>query len=100
MVPNSLSPQWEETFEFAVKEHSRRLELTVMDSDLVVDEIVGFLPIRLEDLLHKKRVSATRDVPFFANLSVEPVQMKFEVFCDIGNEAAPTWRGGGASLSL
>lgn len=57
VVEQSLSPEWEETFEFAVKEHSRRLDVAVLDHDIVVDEVIGGFGIKLEDLLHKRRVS-------------------------------------------
>lgn len=56
MVEKSLSPEWEETFEFAVKEHSRMLHIEVIDYDVVNDDVMGFVSIKLENLIHRKRV--------------------------------------------
>lgn len=52
-----MSPTWEETFEFPVKDFSRRLDVTVLDWDVVVAERIGGFGIKLEDLVHKKRVN-------------------------------------------
>lgn len=52
-----MSPTWEETFEFPVKDFSRRLDVMVLDWDVVVAEKIGGFGIKLEDLVHKKRVS-------------------------------------------
>lgn len=59
VVDKDLSPVWDETFEFSVKDYSRVLNVAVMDRDVIVDEIIGSFTINLEDMLHKKRVSAT-----------------------------------------
>ncbi|CAM9701229.1 unnamed protein product, partial [Scytosiphon promiscuus] len=56
-VEKNLSPEWDETFEFAVKDFTRRLDVEVMDADVVVDESMGSFTIKLEDLLHKRRVT-------------------------------------------
>ncbi len=53
-----LTPKWDETFEFAVKDFTRVLEVEVRDKDMVVDEPMGSFTIKLEDLLHKRRVRA------------------------------------------
>ena len=55
-VEKDLSPEWDETFEFAVKDFTRVLEIEVLDADVVVDESMGSFTIKLEDLLHKRRV--------------------------------------------
>lgn len=55
-IENSLSPEWDETFEFAVKDFTRRIDVEVLDADIVVDESMGSFVIKLEDLLHKRRV--------------------------------------------
>ncbi|CAM9992524.1 unnamed protein product [Ectocarpus sp. 6 AP-2014] len=54
-VEKNLAPEWEEVFEFAVKDFTRRLEVEVLDADVVVDEAMGAFVIKLEDLLHKRR---------------------------------------------
>ena len=56
VVEDNLSPEWDETFEFAVKDFTRRLDVEVLDSDVMVDESMGRFTLRLEDLLHKRRV--------------------------------------------
>lgn len=56
-VDKNLSPEWDDTFEFAVKDFTRLLKVEVFDADVVVDETMGSFTIRLEDLLHKRRVS-------------------------------------------
>lgn len=56
-MEKNLSPEWDETFEFAAKDFTRLLEVEVLDADVVVDESMGAFTITLEDLLHKRRVS-------------------------------------------
>eukprot|EP00752_Nemacystus_decipiens_P012046 g10680.t1 len=56
-VEKDLSPTWDETFEFAVKDFTRILEVQVFDADVVVDESMGSFTVKLEDLLHKRRVT-------------------------------------------
>lgn len=68
-VKNDLSPEWDETFEFAVKDFTRILEVEVFDADVVVDESMGAFTVRLEDLLHKRRVG---DFGFLSVLSFPP----------------------------
>ena len=55
-VEKDLSPEWDETFEFAVKDFTRLLEVSVLDADIVVDEPMGSITIKLEDFLHERRV--------------------------------------------
>lgn len=55
-MAKNLAPEWDEVFEFAVKDFTRRLEVEVLDADVVVDEAMGAFVIKLEDLLHKRRV--------------------------------------------
>ncbi|CAN0431722.1 unnamed protein product, partial [Hapterophycus canaliculatus] len=50
-VEKNLMPEWDETFEFAVKDFTRRIEVEVLDADIVVDESMGAFTIKLEDLL-------------------------------------------------
>lgn len=56
VVEKELTPEWDETFEFAVKDHTRALGVTVMDADIMVNETMGAFSIKLEDMLHKHRV--------------------------------------------
>ncbi|CAN0435809.1 unnamed protein product, partial [Ectocarpus sp. 12 AP-2014] len=56
-MEKNLAPEWDEVFEFAVKDFTRRLEVEVLDADVVIDETMGAFVIKLEDLLHKRRVT-------------------------------------------
>lgn len=51
-----MDPEWDETFEFAVKDHSRRLHVEVRDYDVVTHDFLGACTIKLEELLHRRRV--------------------------------------------
>lgn len=73
VVEKSLSPTWEETFEFPVKDFSRRLDLTVLDWDVVAAEKIGGFGIKLEDLVHKKRVNT------YARSTVSLVSNRFDL---------------------
>ena len=56
MVEKNLSPIWDETFKFAVKDFTRRLDVVVFDWDVIAADRIGGFGIMLGDLMHKKRV--------------------------------------------
>lgn len=56
VIQNTPSPTWDEVFDFAVKEPSRRLHIEVYDADSINDSFQGQFDIQLEELMHRKRV--------------------------------------------
>lgn len=56
MVKDSLSPEWDETFDFAVEEPSQSLYVVIFDQDYLHDQFLGKINVQLEGLMHRKRV--------------------------------------------
>ncbi|CAM9356393.1 unnamed protein product, partial [Discosporangium mesarthrocarpum] len=56
-VKENLNPEWDETFEFGVRENFSSLLVKVMDEDRTSDDFLGGFSVRLEDLKHKQRVT-------------------------------------------
>lgn len=56
VVRNTLEPEWDEVFNFAVTEPSHHLYVEVYDADPMHDSFQGKFNIQLEQLMHRKRV--------------------------------------------